>query len=275
MDKAIIIGIYNFVSFHICHTLLNKGMDVTGIHLETLSDPFLDDKRLEVGRNANFIEYSLSNGHLNKNMENPDQQVLIFSIYDLFMLEEEAILQKETITSFIIHYLERNKDKTQFAIILPIQFLSKNIPNIDEFIEQIRGLGANLQLIYLPAIFGPWQPPVFMFQQALVPSAQKEDITPSEREWTNDALYVIDAVEAIFELIETGNPGSYLLESGRKGYWAQCAAHLDEHIPLTIHRESIQIDSHVRIVPVKNLTAISEAIAIQRKHVELYNNIES
>ncbi|MDV2888545.1 hypothetical protein RYX45_25625, partial [Alkalihalophilus pseudofirmus] len=77
---------------------------------------------------------------------------------------------------------------------------------------------------------------------------------------TNDALYVIDAVEAIFELIETGNPGSYLLESGRKGYWAQCAAHLDEHIPLTIHRESIQIDSHVRIVPVKNLTAISEAI---------------
>src|SRR3954447_19141238 len=60
MDKAIIFGIYDFVSFHMGRTLLNKGLEVIGVHIEENSETSsFEEKRMEIGRNANFREISL------------------------------------------------------------------------------------------------------------------------------------------------------------------------------------------------------------------------
>ena len=57
MDKVIIVGTYEFIGFQLCLSLLEQGREVIGIHLNTNSkDPFLEEKRFEIGRNSNFTE---------------------------------------------------------------------------------------------------------------------------------------------------------------------------------------------------------------------------
>lgn len=270
MDKAIILGVYNFVGFHMCHTLLNKGIEVNGIHIEMDDEPFLEDKRFEIGRNANFKEKTITQWNTDENEEKVKSESLIISIYDFFMLKEEAVLQRNSVTDALMQYLERNKSNRNVVIIVPVQMLSKNMPEFDMFLEQARGEINNVQIIYLPALFGPWQPSAFMFQQAIISSRQKTDISLSEREWTGDALFVRDAAETIYEIIEEGKPDSYLLESGQNDYWEQCAAYFGVDLINANSRESIQIDSHINRVQVRTMTPISEAFLKQQEHVKLY-----
>ena len=57
MDKAIIVGVYEFIGFHLCETLLQEGMEVYGVDLPIdTSDHVVDEKRLLIGRNSNFQE---------------------------------------------------------------------------------------------------------------------------------------------------------------------------------------------------------------------------
>ncbi|MED4207585.1 hypothetical protein [Neobacillus mesonae] len=272
MDKAIIIGVYNFVSFQLCQTLLNKGIEVKGIQIDSQTNLFLEEKRLEIGRNANYIEESLP--HLNKadGGEKSGKQPLILSVYDLYMQRHEKILEDKTVLNEIVHYLGQNKNSTNLVIIAPIQFLIDNRSFITPFLARTRDLEMNIQMIYLPTIFGPWQPPIFMFQQAIASSYHEANITPSDREWTEDALFAADAAETMYEIIETGNPGSYLLESGKKGYWEQCAAYFDKNIKASEQRISVPMDREITRVKAKFLTPISEAVTLQKEHMKLLNN---
>lgn len=276
MDKAIIFGIYNFIGFHTCKALLNKGVEVMGVQFdESDKSPFLEEKRLEVGRNANFSERSLSEWENRREEENA-QTTLILSIYDLYMLKIETILQKEKITRAIIQFIKENKNNTNVAFILPIQMLrTEQDKTIGALLEQAKGYGKNTQLFYLPAIYGPWQPPTFLFQQAILAAFEKSEILKDEREWTGDVLYVNDAIETIIKTIETDNPGGFILESGKKNYWAECAAYLkiDEKIALVNRNESFQIGNQIDIISVKKITPIADSISKQMEQVQrLYPN---
>ena len=33
MDKAVIVGVFDFVNFHVCKALLNKGIEVKGVQI--------------------------------------------------------------------------------------------------------------------------------------------------------------------------------------------------------------------------------------------------
>src|SRR3954451_16586198 len=123
MDKAIIFGIYDFVSFHACKALLNKGVEVTGVHLHDIyKHQFLEEKRLEVGRNANYNELSVSEWEKSQK-EDDIKTTFIFSIYDLFMLNKEFILQKEEVTRPIFQYMDGHKNNVEVVFIVPIQML--------------------------------------------------------------------------------------------------------------------------------------------------------
>lgn len=268
MDKAVIVGSYHFVGFELCQSLLNKGIEVTGIPLAAKSDPFLEDKKLEIGRNANFTEISISQLNIHMDEDINKEQIVIFSLYDLYMEQEESLLQ--VVFEPVTQYVKQNKDHTKMVILIPIQKLCENICYIDEFLEQTRECVNHTLYIYLPAVFGPWQPPVFLFHQAIISSSQEGTISLSEREWTEDTLYVTDVAEAIFDLIESGEPGHFLLESGSKQYQEQCAAYVKEKIALTVNPRSLPIDAQIRKVSLKNLTPFPEAITKQEEHVKYY-----
>lgn len=273
MDKAIIFGVYDFVNFHMCKTLLNKGLVVHGIHIEEIEKvQFLDEKRFEIGRNANFVEQMLSDWENGREQE-LEKTVLIFSLFDLYMQSKENILQKEDVSRAIFNYLRQDRENIELVLLLPVQLLQLNRESgLESFLKQVTELQKKIQLVFLPSIFGPWQSSVFMFQQAIISRFQSIDVMKQDREWTNDTIFIGDAVETIAEIIEKEVHGSYLLESGQKDYWKKCASYLgiEESI---VEGEPIQTDDQIVKVSVKNHTPISESITNQLKQAErLFRN---
>lgn len=265
MDKAVIFGTFEFVGFHFCTRLLEKGMEVVGIHqTERENDIFLTDKRLTIGRNANFIEVDMNEWlPLSKIIE---QTIVIIDYYDYYIKKQIGFFKKH---SLVTDFLQRNlqalrETNSPIIMLLPIQWLSpKEIENF-LFPEDIPS-----HRIYLPTIYGPWQSNIFMFQQALLKSFQKREmLSLNEREWTYDAIYIDDVVFTTLKLIDKP-ADSYLLKSATENQWLKCAQSLS--IPLTqffLQERNIVINQEDIIVEVvKSSLLISEGIEEQKKHL--------
>jgi|GEM_PF-3911480 len=272
MDKAILFGMFDFVNFHICKSLLNKGIEVEGIHLEeTDYMEFIEEKRLEVGRNANLIEQSLSEWEREPVKPTPNTS-LIISIYDLYMSKKEKILQDKNVTKHMIQYLAVNKNDVNNVLILPVQMLASTFrgKEIEGFLDLIKETGKNTQFIYLPAVYGPWQTSTFLFQKVLISKYQEIKITTDEREWSNDVLFINDALEAILDIMETGKAGSYILESGKQNQWLRCADYLNitENHRVENGFESLDLNSDIVKVSIKKRTPLKTSIQEQMDHVQ-------
>jgi hypothetical protein len=268
MDKAIIFGIYDFVSFQMGRTLLNKGVEVIGIHIDQNSDTlYLEEKRLEVGRNANFREIFLSEIGTYRE-DDTTKTTFILSLYDLYMLSTETILQQQTVTK-LQQFIENNKYLTDILFLLPIQLLrSDEAKTLQAVIDEAVSWGKNNQFYYLPSIYGPWQPSTFTFQQALLANTDYSEIRVNKREWTGDILFVDDAVEAILvsnENLEVEDNTHFLIESGEENYWVQCAAHLKLETK-EIYSEQLDINKTIKRVTAKKVTPFSESF---EKQVEI------
>jgi len=274
MDKAVILGIYGFLSFHACKVLLNRGFEVVGVHLDEMDHSlFIEEKRLEIGRNANFTELTLSEWEHRMDDETSDA-TFIFSIYDFYRMNKDCVLQNEKFISSVNKYMETNH--TDIVLLLPIQML--NHP-VGLFPDQVKSWGRSSRFFYLPCIYGPWQSSDFMFQQTILSKFIEVDIIKNQREWTGDALFVDDAINTVLELLETEEPlhhfRSYILESGRKNYWTECAAYLQVDLDKADTKDSIpfEIDSQIVKVPVKKLTPVADSIKKQLELVQrLYNH---
>ena len=272
MDKAIIFGIYDFVGFHMGRTLLNKGLEVIGVHDEESSETsFYEEKRMEVGRNANFREISLTELEAFRE-DSPTKTTFILSLYDLYMLNKETVFQ-EQMMSRLQQYIESNHNLTDILFLLPIQILkSEEAQPLRTVINQATGWGKNNHFYYLPAIYGPWQPATFTFQQALA-KIDDIEIKTNKREWLGDILFVDDAVEAILgsnETSDTKDNRHILIESGKENYWVQCALQLqiDKAITEGIYSEQLEIDEMIHRVSVKRVTPFSESIEKQLEIVK-------
>jgi len=247
---------------------------VKGVGLSDLPLPFIEAKRLEVGRNANFHELSFLEWGTDSKV--PDPHMLIIPLYDFFMLKKEEILLNHTVTETILQYVEENKQLLQCLFLLPIQYLHHEKENgqVTAFVRQINELAVNAQLIYLPSLYGPWQPEVFFYQKIITSSINNGcDIAISEREWIDDTVYIEDAVAAIMDIINSGKSGGYLIESGKKDYWQECAAYLTStnkvDVTITPGSQLVPfIENDIIRVSVKHVTPVSESLLLQQKHFE-------
>lgn len=266
MDKAMIFGIYDFVSFQMGRALLNMGLEVIGIHIdENNPNPYLEEKRLEVGRNANFREILLSELDNTCREIDTTKTTFILSLYDLYMLSTESIFQKQSVPK-LQQFIVSNKSLTDIVFLLPIQLLKPDGANtLRNVINEAVTWGKNNQFYYLPAIYGPWQPSTYTFQQALLANMDYSEMRINKREWTGDILYVDDAVEAILasnENLEAEDNSHFLIESGIENYWVQCAAHLKLETK-EIDPEKLDVDKTINRVTVKKVTPFSESIEKQ------------
>ncbi len=119
MDKAVIFDVYNFVSFHLCKALLDKGIEVEGICVVNRlnNDGFSDEKRLEIGRNANFKE-SFFKDWSNQLERAETKMTIICSVYDIYMTYNENILKKDADAYEFINFLKRYPDKIEQLVLL-------------------------------------------------------------------------------------------------------------------------------------------------------------
>ena len=279
MDKAIFFGVFDFVNFHVCKTLLEQGIEVKGIHVENKERiHYLEEKRFEVGRNANFHEQTL----VERDEQLDSGATIVFSLYDLFMNFNEGILRNEHVTKPIIEFLKNNQNNNILvALLLPAQMAeysndTKAFRNLNDFFQQLRAVASKLQLIYLPTVYGPWQPNTFLFQQAILKRMNLCEDLKEIREGTMDALFVDDAVQAMLGIFERGLPGSFYLESGRKDQWQRCASFLnmDKNLGKKNKRQLVLDEEKIKRVPIKNAAPIADSLTIQTEHLQRLLNQE-
>lgn len=272
MDKAIIFGAFEFLGIHFCKKFLERGYRVTGIPLYVVQD--IEEKKLEFGRNANFLEQTFEQWNETKKIDEKPS-VIVFLLYDLFMTCNEHILTNKMLFEPIFHYLKEGKgSKDQIILILPIQMAaeSKNdegMRYLEYFNNQITEVAKNVQRMYLPTIFGPWQSSTFLFQNTMLNRLRKNVQLNNVREWIFDAIYIEDVLNPVIEIIESKKNGSFLLESNLSNSWRLCADFLQlEHCfseDATAH--FIKSDDLIEKIQINKLTPIQESLTIQWDHL--------
>jgi nucleoside-diphosphate-sugar epimerase len=261
MDKVVIAGVFDFVNFYVCKALLDKGIEVRGVQFELEeNEDILDEKRLEIGRNANFTELSIRDIRMDSN----GKETLILSIYDLYMQYKEDFLLNENFFNMV--------NWERIVIFVPSQLLN-NVDDIEaktvalDIIKRTKGMNKSIQLLYLPTIYGPWQPDTFVFQHSILAGLNRGKEFKGLREETNDALFIEDTVESIIEIIENEQPGRYLLQSGKKNQWESCAAFLQISEQISNERKvEIMEENDLAKLTVKSSVPISIALTKQIEH---------
>lgn len=270
MDKAVIIGVYEFLGFHFCQKLLNKGMEVKGLHLEKKGKSiFLEEKRMEIGRNANFSEYSYDE-YLWKE-DDLEELLIIMDYYDLFMARRE----KELFTLFPLKNLFAHLKSSQirFILLFPIQFIygnkfEKQRLQAERLLQKIgRGKGT-VSVFYLPSVFGPWQSEEFTFQKYLLgENDPMQDTVFNDREWTGDAVYVEEVVRTVLQTCsEQTDMEEYILVSGEEDSWNKCARLLS--LPLQQKVREFPRIRQVQMLILDQQISIESALMRQQRHTE-------
>ncbi|WP_026574519.1 hypothetical protein [Bacillus sp. UNC438CL73TsuS30] len=281
MDKTVIFNVFDFVSFHFCKALLNNGVEVNGVVLDkSQKEPYLDEKRLEVGRNANFNEVSLTEWAV-RNDEPISKTNVIISLYDLYMLHKENLLENKSVTKPILQYVNEREGKDLNIILLPSQLaasskFSNTLNTFNDFLTKMNIPVDETQFFYLPTIYGPWQPETFLFQRKILTNLNRNVQGQGGREDRTDALFIDDALDAMLEIIKSKKPGSYFFESGKKDYWKLCAEYLQiDGKPLDSEFSGNIVGNRKIVrVPIKSVTAIDDSFSKQIDHIQqLYSNI--
>ncbi|MGD6841616.1 hypothetical protein ACQCVH_03760 [Bacillus infantis] len=211
MNRAIVVGAYEFLGFHLTMKLLDRGLEVTGIVPGSRGDDrYTADKELLVGRNANFTVYSAADWKAKGSIEEP--HLIFLSLYDYYFREEPELPSWEGMFGHLKGAIEETGSKP--VILMPVQYDEKG------------GDGScqpGALKIYLPTLFGLWQPSAFAFQQAIEGLGKKDN---NRLEHKGDAIHAAEAAEGIIEAAETKESGALLLWSGEEGRWKKCARHL-------------------------------------------------
>lgn len=265
MDRMIIFGTFEFLGFHFCKKLLEKGYSVKGIHFDRLQNQWVEEKKLEIGRNANFEEQTIE--ALIETDRAPS--TIILPLYDLYMSCNEKLLADRNSGGRILDFLRENKDGSQVVYLLPIHLLAdshrpEGLKEVEDFFCQAKELAGTGQFFYFPTIFGAWQPPSFLFHRAIL-NSDKNNI--QVREWLGDAIFIDDLLNPMIHIIETGKMGHFLLESGMEGSWKKCADYLKlDQTDQTKEIPKIASEQMERIT-LKKLTPSNEALSIQKNHL--------
>ncbi|WP_141432805.1 NAD(P)-dependent oxidoreductase [Bacillus sp. 03113] len=271
MDKVMIIGVFDFLGFHFCTAMLEQGFEVEGIHLKfNEKKSFTTEKKLEIGRNANFIETDIK--RLNPSSFHLDQDsFIVVDVYDTYIKHNEEALLELIPFNHPLFLEEIKQSRSKILFLLPIQLLlfDENKPILKKFIQKIADDDEIMsQLYYLPTVYGPWQTNEFIFQQSLLKELnQKTVIEFEQRECTLDAIFIDDIVQEILKECSEQKRTCQLFKSDIENHWGKCASHLDIPNQFAL-REDRLIPSEMLCYTISSKNTIEKAIEKQRKHLE-------
>lgn len=259
MKKAVVFGAYQFLGFHICGALLEEGEEVIGVSFPNIHIDDMEDKKMEIGRNANFSETSWN--QLDSILQDSHIDFLFFDLYTIESLHSVYGMIKS-------HIIDRIDKKFLIAkkLVFLVNIMSLEIEN--ELFSRIKEECNDypIQMVHMPTLYGPWQPNNFLFQQLI---EGKESIHFSLREYPKDAIFIDDAVMEVVKQTNKGQNSNILLKSNVTNHWQRCLEHLKWDIPETIN-EDIEYSVYLEEVIVINTCSISANLDKQRKHHLLY-----
>jgi hypothetical protein len=264
MDKLVIIGGLEFLGFGLVTSFLEKGYFVECVHLEKPEDMIYEEKRFVVGRNANFHEIQLTDW---LNTKGEESSLIVISLYDTF--RDTTLRKKEKeIFQGLLTMEQKYKD---ILLLLPIQYLEqdayrKDFPFVCEELEKRK---YSIKQIYLPTLYGPWQPNEFLFQQALLQEwNEQENLTLNEDEYIQDTIYITDALNEIERIIEDNEIKTCLFKSEVADHWKKCAEFLK--INSMVYKD-IKFDGRkfplIHTINVKESIGYEKGLDMQREYV--------
>lgn len=276
MDKIIIVGGYEFLGFSLCTAFLDKGNSVDCIHFDNSHDAFYEEKRFSVGRNANFTELSIENWSKSE-LAIDENTVVMISFYDVFFKKDSVKLLEQFETEWK-NILQSDKlNGSSLILLFPLQLIENAVKRDDTYAKMVdRVVGGvkekNLpfQAVYLPTLYGPWQPMECLFQQVLLTEVKKEkDIEVTTKEWVKDAIYIEDAVNEILCLIDEEKLATpCILKSSEGEQWKKCADFLGIKPELYHNIETATVsESEFRCIVIKDSIGVVQGLTLQKQHL--------
>jgi hypothetical protein len=210
-------------------------MEVVGVcSLFQENNLVIEEKRMEIGRNANFVEVQYDEWTITDERE---EVLLVIDYYDYFIRNAEREADLISIKSKITG-LKNGIGKVLF--LMPVQLLmqgryEQHQSQANEVFDSFRRDGIAFNVYYLPTIYGPWQYIECAFQQYFLQG--NDHFMIHEREWTEDAIYVDDVIKSVLSLA-SDKYKEYLLESSESNKWKKCARFLDILEDAKLEREA-------------------------------------
>ncbi|PKG25524.1 hypothetical protein [Niallia nealsonii] len=258
MDDFLMIGKYHFIGLHLCSTLLSQGLKIKGISYPDFEVHQLEEKEMFFGRNANFIDIKWEQRF--KQIKE-GETIIVFDCYTLDKLDDLIAAMQEFFKG------NRWKMPNKVVAICPATMEEVQNKQCTKFFKEKK---IPYQFIYLPTIYGPWQPESFLFQQILLKEINK-NLLPKQNEYTKDAIFVEDAVEEIMEQIQNNQNEDILLRSVVQNHWQKCMDVLNYSLDYVEDCENYFAENKFTI-NVKNKNKIADNLALQTKHIKMYIN---
>ncbi|WP_147533233.1 hypothetical protein [Bacillus marasmi] len=231
MDKVMIVGGYEFLSFHLSTRFLELGMIVHSIGFENRYDIFQEEKRLSLGRNSNLIEIPIAEW-IQSGLSCESDTLVILSLFDLFLKKDEEGMLSQLEVAISELELTNEFIPAEVVFLLPLQNSEAGVRDTvvqigEKLVNLLKEKDIPYHVISLPTLYGPWQPIEFAFQQVLYNDLKnRENLQLSPQEWIYDAIFIDDAVNEIVDFINTGNLQSCTLKNKTDGQWIKCAEKL-------------------------------------------------
>ncbi|CAH0344468.1 hypothetical protein [Bacillus sp. CECT 9360] len=213
MELSIVLGAYQFIGFHVCKYLLDQGIEVLGVDWtedSPDSDPIIEEKQMEIGRNSNFTYLQLNQLEANAGTS---KTTLFISWYDVIKARNSMDKGvKNTIQNLINKFHER-AERPRIVLLYPLGCGDE---------EKISTAD---QIIYLPTIYGPWQHENMVFEQGIRSNSAAKLKSALEDEYTLDAIYINDLLDS-FENMLSQAEKKIIARSSLEDQWALAAREL-------------------------------------------------
>ncbi|MHC0036708.1 hypothetical protein [Pseudoneobacillus sp. C159] len=264
MDKVVIFGIYHFLGFNLCQEFLEAGIEVQGYRWsEDCIEEHLEEKRLLIGRNANFTEKRLDD------FVEEIETSMIVSYYDLYYSKKVnpiSLFEQYTALNNRNHHLA----KKHIVFLLPIVFVNRMPESLNKHFTDLEQNHVRFQIIYLPTVFGPWQPSAFLFQKYLQANETKMEIELDERELTVDAIYIHDLTKEMAKIMNDHENSQYIIQSTKPNQWYACARYLnlERFISNIPEQNKPKIDERIKLISINESIKIEDGLNKQKVHLK-------
>ena len=300
MENAIVIGAFNFVGFKLCCRLLEEGIVVYGVDTpESREDEFVEEKQLQIGRNANFSWQEVSECVFFDNKGSNCYDTVYYCLFDpsinMFSKGIDKCMNQTTkLLKEVIQYC--NEYKIKLVLLSTIEVLGNQTVEMNDdtipapesdsgrlhLIEEnlvkseTEKFNVNYVICRVPTIYGPWQPTHMMYQQLIIAVMNKQEPKLEINENTRDIIYVDDVVDALINLaMPQFEKKSILLSSGKENQWYEGAKFLYERFPkemVNTYHAPIPLPKATKLVNFKPKTSIKEGIEKQVQQAFWLNN---
>ncbi|MFJ8257247.1 hypothetical protein ACIQ4Z_08135 [Peribacillus asahii] len=258
MQTSVVIGAYQFVGFHLAKYLLDQGEEVLGVDWEDVSGESIEDKEMEIGRNSNFLYIPI---HKLKHLSLEKKKTIYVSCYDLSKSKRDNQAEIIEVIAAFLKDLHLNKEShIHIIMLMPIEEERSIYQALLQKAEEM----STVKVVFLPTVYGPWQPETMSFEAAIRKKAPSEVKKAIEAEDRLDALFVADLPKVLVELASRDEK-NIQVQSEASNQWLECAQLVLEDEYTGIYKKCSRKQRGM-IYTIQNKTAPVDGITMQQKH---------